>query len=399
MTSFNQEKFLMYLESNKLHRTDRSEDSELYTYNHCDVESDRELRYSRSVIFDSVQRSVLSIGFPYTHELTDLDNNNSKVVELITGNAGNWVFTKSYEGTVLQMYYNDDEQFWNVSTMKKLNAHNSRWGSRESFGKQFDTIIEKYFTSTSEFYDQFDKSKTHTFLLPSTHSSRFVYIPREDVELIYTGSFDKSGNYSWNDCPVCFDSLRFVDYQNSDIESVFDTTKTIDITQYQGLFGYNTQTGLFVKIYNTNYLNAKLLRGNVQDLRKRYLETMRDDDLHRRFRSHFFDHQRLFRRLDGSVHSLVKDIINNNLHPENDSVFVNFTQSDPSFVSRNHKHVFNYIKNLDVNVLWNSVMSRMKTSTGVKVTENRVTENSVTENSVTENVDKIEGSVAVFCVY
>lgn len=341
MVFFNQDNFIQYVESQKLHKTSRVEsDVNVYTYNHCDENSETQLKYSRSVIYNSLKNKVVSVAFPYTLELTDVDNfkfNN------------NWVFTNSYEGSIVQVYYDDE---WKVSTMKKVDAYKSRWGGKDTFGELFDKALSTKFQNVEEFYNLLDKELTYTFLIPSNHTSRFVCLPQSE-ELIYTGSFDKNGHYCYTNVLPNIETVKY-----NTLENVYSSVKQTNIDNYQGLFGYNSETGDFAKIYNSNYLNAKLLRGNESDLRRRYLQTMRDEELHRRFRTHFFDHHRLFRRLDGSVHAFVKDIVNNTMK-DYDADFVNYVSQNDS-VNKNHKHVFNYISNLNIDIIWKSVIGRLQ---------------------------------------
>lgn len=345
MVYFNKENFLQLVELQKLHKLNNSDsqsDVSIYSYNHCDDNDDILLKYCRSVIYDNSKNEVLSITFPYTRDLS-----NNDVLDF----DDNWVFTNSYEGSLVQLYFNNDN--WNLSTLKKLDAYSSRWGTKETFGELFTNAMQDKYSSLDDFYSLLDKELTYTFLLLSNMSSRFVCLPTS-TKIVYTGSFDKTGHYCYSNVIPNIESVHYESLTNTELLTRVSST---DINMYQGLFGYNLQSGEFVKIFNTNYLNAKLLRGNEQDLRKRYLQTMKDPELHRRFRTHFFDHQKLFRRLDGSVHSFVRDIINNTMQPEYDEYFIdNGKYTGP----KSHKYVYNFICNLHVDIIWKSVIGRLQ---------------------------------------
>lgn len=343
-------KFLESYESHNLVVTDKQDNMQLYTYKYCENKSDDYVKKLRSVVVNNETKEIVSVSFPFTLELNETN---------LCSNVDDYHYMYSYEGTVVRLFYFNDK--WNVSTMRKLNAYKSRWGSNQSFGQHFENIMNaKTANKLNDWYDTLNKDFTYTFILTSTSHNRIVCLPH-DEKLVFTGSFDKEGNYHYNmNEPMYFESPKYKQYSKEELEQhLFN----IDIKKYQGLFGYSIKTNTFIKLYNSNYLNAKLLRGNEPDLRKRYLQTLHDDDLHRRFRENFSDHSRLFRRLDGSVHSLVKDMLNN-VYNENDYELSVYLRS-VSFIPKNHKQVFNYLRKTNFNLLIPSIFYRLRRNKNV----------------------------------
>lgn len=336
----------------KLNVTDNNEYYDVYHYKFCDEKSPKYMKMCRSVVVDK-SNEIVSIAFPFTYEMTQNEFQQS----LMYQSNEQLLSIQSYEGSVVRLFYDYHNSRWNVGTMRKLDAFSSRWGSRESFGELFENGLSKIVPDgeISNWYDSLDKQFTYTFLIPTSSNSRFVCTNKDISPVIYTGRFNNDDlSYDHTNFPQFFTNVGYTEMTCDEIISIVSQT---DITQYQGVFCYNPVTFEFYKIYNDNYLNAKILRGNEPDLRKRYFQTIKDSELHRRFREHFSEHSRLFRRLDGSFHSLVKDVLHSNTK-QCDEQLVKFLSSSPKFT--NYRKLSEYLKTLDTSILWSSVIYRMK---------------------------------------
>jgi len=355
---------------NRLHIVDSNDSLKLFSFNgkfthhfevknesesksNSDSESDNELMKCRSLFVDN-EDNVVGVSFPYTHEFHSENFIDSALFK--NYNPQEWSFSHSYEGTIINVFKNENS--WQISTLKRLDAYKSKWGDIKSFGELFEEEVLKYYSNMEDFFSGLNGDYLYTFLLPTNFKSRVVC--KNEGCVIYTGSFKRDdGSYSFLD-GLKFEYAQFT--QNVSLSQLYQDITNTNIYKHQGVFGYNSHTHQFVKIYNQNYLNAKVFRGNEPDIRKRYLQTMRDDEFHRRFREHFDSARKLFRRMDGSLHAFVRDIINEKLNQEFDQAFLNHIQNDKHFVNKNHKHVLNYVKSLNVEIIWNSIMKRMQHS-------------------------------------
>lgn len=331
------------IESSALNRTDSVGSLVFYT---CGSE---DYGNFRSLVWNKDTSSVASIAFPYTHELTECHLVRDDF------NTEGMLFTKSHEGTIIRMFYDHDSNEWKVSTLRKAEAQKHRWGTPQTFYEMFINALRYH--GVGDFDDWcsgMSKDHTHTFLLFPTSGSRLVCEVSRDIRVMYTGSFNNSlGTASFEmlssipDVPRC-------EWAYMTLEELDHAVRHTDISECQGMFGY--KDGSFYKIYNSAYLTAKLLRGNEPDLRKRYLQTLHDPEFHRRFREHFHDHARLFRRLDGCVHALIRDIKGGNLHPQHDALL---SAQEQIHTTKNHKSLHRVLSGINHTILFPSIKYRL----------------------------------------
>lgn len=327
---------------------------ELWAYDNCDIGDDESLRNFRGTIFNPSTRQLISYTFPWTHE-----TNNESVEEIMQiYTEPGWIWMESMEGTIVRLYYFDGE--WHIATRRRIDAHSSFWGSRTSFGEMFDGVLLKLLGGQEQidkWYSELDEELTYTFLLSSTSQNRLVCEPNPDRPMIYTGAF-RGPNYEYNTYPPNPDDVIPVQEQLffESAESLIDYVTNIDPNKGQGVFGYNTVTGKFVKILNFTYLNLRDLRGNEADLRVRYLQTMNDESLHRAFREHFDEHSRLFRRLDGSLHKLVRDFLQKQPSEIDQELYGMIDRSS----LKSHKTILRWLKTQSVDSLWKPLITRLK---------------------------------------
>ncbi len=223
--------------------------------------------------------------FPYSDDLT-VDNSDEIKTRLT---EGEWKFFPSYEGTILRIVNDGDNQL--ICTHKKLDAFLSRWGSEHSFGELFKTSIIEYNKNANTFENFLSILKDdnhHTFLLCSNLDSRIV--ANRDNEVFYVGSFDsKTQKYlgvlesiSEKLTPFC-KSIKSLDinYTSSteQREKAFEQIKdyvenNVDPFSQQGLVAIRQDDLSVFKVLNSVYQNLSELRGNNPSLPTRYLELL-----------------------------------------------------------------------------------------------------------------------------
>jgi hypothetical protein len=306
-----------------------------------------------SVIFDNTTKQPVSFFFPKTLEYTEED------LTILDEDVSEWTWFESYEGTIIRMFYHNGE--WKTSTRRRINSYNSYWGSNTSFGEMFDNA------STGISRERLDKSLTYTFLLTSNSHNRLV-CKANPTPLIFTGTFDKNGRFSTdgnvtnNPGMISLPTRTF-----SDSVALSQTISLIEVSALQGYLGYHAKTQRFIKVIKSEYLYLRHLRNNEPDLRARYLSTLSDPVLHRNFREHFVEHFRLFRRLDGSLHGLARDILRGTIKECDDEIFDLFNG-----VKMEHKSIVSWIASLNNRILWKPIIYRLKNCKTVKRDENDV---------------------------
>ena len=173
------------------------------------------LKTVRGWIFRKSTKSLCYKSMPYPTE-TDTTSDSAPLP--------GWVFETgkafmSVEGTLLRLFYENREMetleegksgvsgvsgVWYLSTNKKLDAFQSRWSSRFSFGNMFVHALDGIFPSTKTvdenilktFTETLDKSKVYAFLIRSNQENRVVCrsptntVPKNKV--VYLGAWTNS---------------------------------------------------------------------------------------------------------------------------------------------------------------------------------------------------------------
>ena len=220
--------------------------------------------------------------FPYTPEYCSTDINTD-----LNPNPNLRIFY-SYEGCLLRLFYYNEE--WHLSTHKRLDAFNSRWSSRTSFGETFVQALDEEFRYNAEFrnfmgtlestdlYTDFinklDKDRQYTFLLLNTPDNYLVCVPPKRPRVYYTGYF-KDFKYNFDDENV----LGMC--KPKEVKDSLDVEK-LNFREFQGYIVFKQDedgnTDVY-KIMNKEYHEYSKVRGNQMNIRFRYLEIRLDPDM------------------------------------------------------------------------------------------------------------------------
>lgn len=280
---------------------------QLLHYKECNNESEQYLKECRGVI--KSEDKIVSKSFGYIDELTvdNMRNNgedNSEILKRVHSFNQTKIYPM-YEGTVLRMFYWKHK--WFLSTHKKLNAFDSRWGNSDckTFGEMFieslcyltskcsysNNVVEyvngvlknpeEMWTVFDNFCFQLDTKKTYTFLLlhdrdTSIVCSRYAELPF----CFHIGEFDNSTHFLLEGNTSGLPSLPQLTFEN--IFDLIEYVRKIDYTAHPGVILYfPNQTQL--KLFNKNYKDALELRGNQPDLLYRYFEIRNNRELSSKF--------------------------------------------------------------------------------------------------------------------
>jgi hypothetical protein len=252
---------------------------------------DQENLVDRGVIYRKTNDNRVKMicrTFPYTEEFFTTDE--EKIKERVQ--QGEWKYYPSYEGTIIRVVYDSEFNVQLVSTHKKIDAFQSRWGSEESFGQLFKRSIEEYYKNNKnvddvlmeniwqQFLSSLPKTHHHTFLLCSNLDTKTV--ANRDNEVFYVGSFDvKTNEYKGllydvaDKCQIFCKAITEIDWfeQPLDkVEAILEYIEKINPLNQQGVLAVRQDKFEMFKIMNDVYSSLAQLRNNNPNLTMRYLE-------------------------------------------------------------------------------------------------------------------------------
>ena len=274
---------------------------QLLHYKECNNDSEQYIKECRGVI--KSEDKIVSKSFGYMDELT-VDNDNSEIIKRIHSFNQTKIYPM-YEGTVLRMFYWKHK--WYLSTHKKLNAFDSKWGNSDckTFGEMFIeslcylTSKCSYNNDTSEYVNnilknptelwtvfdnfcfQLDTKKTYVFLLLHDRDTSIVCTRYAELPFCFhIGEFDNSTHLLVEGNTSGLPSLPTLTFNN--IFDLIESVRKMDHTAHPGVILYfPNQTQL--KLFNKNYKNALEIRGNQPDLLYRYFELRKNRELSSKF--------------------------------------------------------------------------------------------------------------------
>jgi hypothetical protein len=258
--------------------SNESEKLEIYSYIKCDDTQPEIIKSTRGLIYHNDELVVKT--FDYTPEYTLEEK--EKFENNLQENFSNCRFFQAKEGTMVRLFYFNNK--WHLSTQKRLNAFQSRWGSELSFGQLFiQGLINEYnnnaklrekisYNDQDELYDNFlnllDKTRVYVFFIQNSDENRIVIKNGKNYILYHIGTF-------FNNCKdFTLDNDIYITHPN---EIQFDNIQSI--YEYISFNENNNNFGVMVflpnnkqfKIIDSKYKNMLNLRGNDPSVLRRYL--------------------------------------------------------------------------------------------------------------------------------
>uniref|UniRef100_A0A6C0D251 Uncharacterized protein n=1 Tax=viral metagenome TaxID=1070528 RepID=A0A6C0D251_9ZZZZ len=254
------------------------------------VEEEIKLRKVRGWIYFKESKKLLNQSMPYPVEW---DTEETVDIPSWMTDASTLSFL-SMEGTLLRMFYHNEK--WYLSTNKKLDAFQSRWSSRFTFGNMFTHALGGIFKDSvdnnrlSSFGESLDKSRIYAFLIRSNQENRVVCRSPSHTspknKIIYLGWWNKEQQFSFSvqeddDQSSTMSSLKELSlpsmspyvFKDGDKEKLFEWIENnVNIWEHQGLLFFNTSTMQTVRIVPKEYRYFSTLRGNHPNLFLRYFE-------------------------------------------------------------------------------------------------------------------------------
>ena len=270
-----------------------------YCYDNCSIDDNDDLKISRGLIYKDNKPFIKSFGFTPEFTTQNIDDENK---QYIINNFKNFRFYHSVEGTLLRLYWNDINEKWYISSHKKLDARNSRWGSKQTFGEIIDTILPQ------TFYDSLNKEYCYLFILTPNQDNRIVCNVLMN-NLFHVGTYAKDFALSFDfdiniPKPV---ELYFKSYE--DMCNYVDSQE-FKYMCYQGIIICDVLKQSNIKILNSNYNNLKNIRGNTPSIMFRYLEVRKDDNLRQALISMFPTHVQKFQQYEMFINNVTNKLFN-----------------------------------------------------------------------------------------
>ena len=251
---------LQLTEQDNIRLTDSDSELSMYSYIKCNEDDTDLIKKCRGLIFN--KDKLIAPSFGWTAEYTRDDK--VKLAALIHDVADVKVFD-SHEGCLLRVYNFNDK--WYVSTHRKLNAFKSRWSSTKYWGEMFE---ESLTTDLETLFATLDKTKIYFFVVRNNEENRIVCKAPETPTVYHVGTMYKE-NEEWR---TVFDEdigiQHLVQHPVTDLDSLISYVEKSGFENIQGLIIF-TPTTIF-KLYNKQYHDFLLARGNESSIKFRYLQ-------------------------------------------------------------------------------------------------------------------------------
>ncbi len=179
-----------------------------------------------------------------------------------------------YECVTLRLWWNKHTNKWHLSTNRKLNAFESRWGSSNiSFGDHFNNnMLAMYNRNVDDLTDELDKNHTYVYFQTFDYHQRLVRMPNTEDPVTYRSH--KINNYTG----VC-------DYsEKNGLFEEIPQVKTLDWNSVDVGFYIVTINGFCFKYLKEDYYRDQQIRGNDPDVIHRYFVLINEnrlDEAHR----------------------------------------------------------------------------------------------------------------------
>ena len=272
---------------------------ENYSYTVCNNNSDNTTKSVRGLIYKDNIPFVKAFGYTPVYTTVTIPDD---VKKNINKNIKKFRYFYSLEGTLLRLYYNDVNDKWYISTHKKIDASNSRWGSKYTYGQLFNKVLPP------NFYDTLDKTFVYMFILTPNEDNRIVcktYLNNIFHVATYDSNFNISYDYNIN---IQRPQEIPIDSYNQ-IESIVNEN-TFPYDTFQGIIICDPESQSNIKIYNQMYENLTSVRGNTASIAFRYLQLRNNIDEVNKLYSLFPTHTREFENYEIYIELICKKLFN-----------------------------------------------------------------------------------------
>jgi hypothetical protein len=214
------------------------------------------------------------------------------------------IFRTEYceDGTVIRLYFFNNK--WNTATTKCLDARNSYWSSHKTFDELFWEVFDPMYLGT------LDTKCTYVFIL--LHAENRIVARHKDNCLTFISCINNETgkvNYSnvFRDSPTIKRPQQIKDSPQQIVNNFAEDFHA----QKRGVLVKVASDSNSTKTYKLDfeeYAIVKKIRGNVPQLRMRYLELLNDAESSKKLRYYFNESKFVFDFVEHSLQNLVKEI-------------------------------------------------------------------------------------------
>jgi hypothetical protein len=250
------------------------------------------------VIFERSTNEIVCICQP---KITELEC-HTDAINLVKQNYNSNIRLEYCEdGTIIRLYnYNNT---WYTATTKCIDANNSFWSSK----KNFDTMFWEIFDST--LLPTLDKNFTYFFVL--LHKENRIVVKHNVNMLVYISRIDnKSSKEDYGNVFLNVYGIKRIKYIN--VNEFLNTSE-----DYYNKF----KRGIIIKIQDVTtgywdvykydfkmYTLIKSIRGNIPEIRMRYLELLKKPETLDLLEKFYSEHYFMFTFIKASLLKLVKTV-------------------------------------------------------------------------------------------
>jgi hypothetical protein len=294
---------------------------DLYCYVKCSDNEDPVVKNCRGAILSDGKLVLQTFGF--TPELTP--DQTEKIHALLPSIEGTRVF-ESHEGSLLRIACINKK--WYIFTHRKLDAHRSKWASRESFGDLFEASLRAEYeenddlkqkldtvanegedpATLSNFYKVLNPENCYCFLVRNTIENRIVCQPPSRPTLYHVGTFLNRGVDGQFSLDEHVGIPHPKEYTYSSVDEIIEAAKEVDEDELQGLIAFNGTH--HVKLITQAYSKLFSIRGNEPSIKYRYLQIRMDSEkvdllyqLYPRYTDTFEDYENKLYAIAKSIYS------------------------------------------------------------------------------------------------
>lgn len=256
-------------------------------------------KQSNGIIFEKGTNKIICMSQNRMTELVDF----SEVTKLVDQND-NIRIEYCEDGTLVKLYYYNE--MWNTSTTRCISAKNSFWSSNKSFDSLFWETFDNNLLST------LDKSYTYIFIL--LHRENRIVVKHNVNMLVYVSRINNSS---------------FVEDFTNQFRNVYGIKrpKMMDRYEFKKLaydvnnYDCKYKRGIVIKVYDKNmnswdlykydfesYKMIKNIRGNVPQIRMRYLELLSKPESLQLLENFYPEHTFMFTFIKASLLKLIKTV-------------------------------------------------------------------------------------------
>ncbi len=204
------------------------------------------------------------------------------------------------DGTIMRLY--NYKGTWYTATTKCMNAKDSYWSSSKTFDEMFWEVFDQ------RCLDSLDTNYTYIFVL--LHSENRIVVKHKKNGLVYISRINNETleedyknvfydyNFVWR--PRYIPSINL----NSFADYYLPFKRGIIIK----LFNNSSRTWKTWTIDFEQYIITKAVRGNVPQIRLRYLELLSDPVLLQLLEKYYSEHRLIFTAIKSSLSKLVRSI-------------------------------------------------------------------------------------------